>query len=140
MFLCPAREAYQTLFSILGDTDTAAESAQLLAQLARNEEDVATWGDIAAGVMGTFGDALPINSLIEASNETAKVGEVTGALEACHGVVQLRLSPVGLHERGVVLFEDVAGVLVGRGQGVGDEGGTLRSIRISCSRPFSPPL
>ena len=75
-----AREAYQTLFSILGDTDTAAESAQLLAQLARNEEDVATWGDIAAGVMGTFGDALPINSLIEASNETAKVGEVTGAL------------------------------------------------------------
>ena len=30
--------------------------------------------------MGTFGDALPINSLIEASNETAKVGEVTGAL------------------------------------------------------------
>ena len=59
-----AREAYQTLFSILGDTDTAAESAQLL----------------AAGVMGTFGDALPINSLIEASNETAKVGEVTGAL------------------------------------------------------------
>lgn len=28
----------------------------------------------------TFGDALPINSLIEASNETAKVGQVTGAL------------------------------------------------------------
>ena len=75
-----AREAYQMLFSILGDTDTAAESAQLLAQLARNEEDVAAWGDIAAGVMGTFGDALPINSLIEASNETAKVGEVTGTL------------------------------------------------------------
>ena len=75
-----AKEAYQALFSILGDTDTAAESSQLLAQLARNEEDVATWGDIAAGVMGTFGDALPINSLIEASNETAKVGEVTGTL------------------------------------------------------------
>lgn len=29
---------------------------------------------------GTFGDALPINSLIEASNETAKTGALTGAL------------------------------------------------------------
>ncbi|WP_322173170.1 phage tail protein [Acutalibacter caecimuris] len=61
-----------------GRRDT--ESAQLLAQLATSEKDVATWADIAAGVTGTFGDALPINSLIEASNETAKVGQVTGAL------------------------------------------------------------
>ncbi len=75
-----AKEAYGTLFSILGDTDNATEAAQLLAQLAKSEEDVAKWGDIAAGVTGTFGDALPINSLIEASNETAKVGTVTGAL------------------------------------------------------------
>lgn len=75
-----AREAYQTLFSILGDTDNATESAQLLAQLAKSEDDVAAWGEIAAGVVGTFGDALPINSLIEASNETAKVGQVTGTL------------------------------------------------------------
>lgn len=75
-----AKEAYQSLYSILGDTDNATESAQLLAQLATSEKDVATWADIAAGVTGTFGDALPINSLIEASNETAKVGQVTGAL------------------------------------------------------------
>lgn len=75
-----AKEAYQSLYSILGDTDNATESAQFLAQLATSEKDVATWADIAAGVTGTFGDALPINSLIEASNETAKVGQVTGAL------------------------------------------------------------
>jgi len=75
-----AKEAYQTLYAVLGDTDNATESAQLLAQLATAEEDVAKWGGIVAGVTGTFGDALPINSLIEASNETAKVGEVTGAL------------------------------------------------------------
>lgn len=75
-----AKKAYQDLYAVLGDSDNAAESAQLLAQLARSEEDVAKWGDIAAGVTGTFGDALPINSLIEAANETAKVGEVTGAL------------------------------------------------------------
>ena len=75
-----ASEAYKSFYGILGDTDNATESAQLLAQLATSEKDVATWADIAAGVTGTFGDALPINSLVEAANETAKVGTVTGAL------------------------------------------------------------
>ena len=37
-------------------------------------------GHDTAGVSGTFGDSLPIESLIEASNETAKVGEVAGTL------------------------------------------------------------
>lgn len=75
-----AQTAYTELFKVLGDSDTATESAQLLAQLASSEQDVANWSTIAAGVVGTFGDALPINSLIEATNETAKVGQVTGAL------------------------------------------------------------
>lgn len=75
-----AAQAYDRFYGILGDTDTATEASQLLAKLARSEEDVATWADIAAGVSGTFGDALPIESLIEAANETAKVGQVTGTL------------------------------------------------------------
>lgn len=75
-----AEEAYDGFYSILGDTDTATEASQLLAQLAESEEDVARWTEIAAGVSGTFGDSLPIESLIEAANETAKVGEVTGTL------------------------------------------------------------
>ena len=75
-----ANQAYTDLYAILGDTDTAVEAAQLLAQLADSEEDMAEWAGIAAGVAGTFGDALPINSLIEAANETAKTGEITGAL------------------------------------------------------------
>ena len=75
-----AQEAYDGFFSILGETDRATEASQLLAQLAESEEDVATWTEIAAGVNGTFGDSLPIESLIEAANETAKVGEVTGTL------------------------------------------------------------
>lgn len=75
-----AQQAYRGFYGILGDTDTATEASQLLAQLATNEQEVATWTDIAAGVSGTFGDSLPIESLIEASNETAKVGEVTGTL------------------------------------------------------------
>ena len=75
-----AKKAYTGLYAVIGDQDTATEAGQLLAQLASNAEDVAKWTDIAAGVVGTFGDALPINSLIEAANETAKVGKVTGAL------------------------------------------------------------
>ena len=75
-----ATEAYRGFFQILGETDRATEASQLLAQLATSSEDVSKWIDIAAGVYGTFGDSLPIESLIEAANETAKTGEVTGAL------------------------------------------------------------
>lgn len=73
-----AKLAYEGFYRILGDTDTATEASQLLAKLTQNGKDVYTWLHIAAGVSGTFGDSLPIESLIEAMNETAKVGKVTG--------------------------------------------------------------
>ena len=75
-----AQEAYNAFYGILGDTDTATEASQLLAQLADSAEDVSVWTNIAAGVSGTFGDSLPIEGLIEAANETANVGTVTGVL------------------------------------------------------------
>lgn len=75
-----AKQSYTEFYKILGDTDTATEASQLLATLAQDESDIATWAEIAAGVYGTFGDALPIEGLIEAANETAKTGEVTGVL------------------------------------------------------------
>lgn len=75
-----SRKAYRDFYKILGDSDTAAESTQLLAQLAKSEQEVDKWTRTATGVMATFGDSLPINSLIEAANETAKVGTVTGVL------------------------------------------------------------
>lgn len=75
-----AQAAYQGFYSILGDTDTATEASQLLAQLINDEEELSKWTEIAAGVYGTFGDALPIEGLIEAANETAKTGKVTGVL------------------------------------------------------------
>ena len=75
-----ASKAYRDFYKILGDSDTAAESTQLLAQLAKSEQEVDKWTRTATGVMATFGDSLPINSLIEAANETAKVGTVTGVL------------------------------------------------------------
>lgn len=75
-----AKQAYEGLYGVIGDQDTATEAAQLMAGLATSTEDVAAWVDIAAGAAGKFGDALPINSLIEAANETAKTGALTGAL------------------------------------------------------------
>lgn len=75
-----AKQAYSDFYGILGDTDRATEASQLLAQLADSEKDLSMWTEIAAGVNGTFGDSLPIEGLIEAANETAKVGEVTGTL------------------------------------------------------------
>lgn len=75
-----AKQAYEGFYTILGDTGQATEASQLLSQLAVNEQDVAKWIDIAAGVYGTFGESIPIESLIEAANETAKTGQVTGTL------------------------------------------------------------
>lgn len=75
-----AKQAYTAFYGIIGDTDTATEASQLLSRLARSAEDVATWTDIAAGVSGTFGDSLPIETLIEAANETSRTGVVVGTL------------------------------------------------------------
>ena len=75
-----AATAYNEFYQILGDTDTATEASQLLSKLVQNEQDVTKWTRVAAGVSGTFGDSVPIEGLIEATNETAKVGKVTGVL------------------------------------------------------------
>lgn len=73
-----ARKSYRNFYAILGDTDTATEASQLLANMAKNEEEVTKWTRIAAGVHGTFGDSLPIEGLVESANETARTGQVTG--------------------------------------------------------------
>lgn len=75
-----ARKAYSELNSILGETDQAVEAANHLAKLTDNEKDLSTWTNICTGVYATFGASLPIEGLTEASNETAKVGKVTGSL------------------------------------------------------------
>ena len=75
-----ATNTYKSLYSVLGDTGKAKEAAQFIGLMAKNEKDLATWTDICTGVYATFGDALPIEGLTEAANETVKVGQVTGVL------------------------------------------------------------
>lgn len=75
-----AKQTYNDLYRVLGDSGQSVEAANHLAQLTNNEKDLAEWTRICQGAYATFGDSLPIESLTEAANETAKTGEITGAL------------------------------------------------------------
>ena len=75
-----AKEIYSDLYRVLGDTGKATEASQQLAMLTTEQEALSEWTQICQGVYATFGDSLPIESLAEAANETAKTGELTGAL------------------------------------------------------------
>lgn len=75
-----AKNVYDGLYRVLGDSDVAVEAANHLAKLTTNQADLSQWTDICQGVYATFGDSLPIEGLTEAANETAKVGSLTGVL------------------------------------------------------------
>lgn len=75
-----ATETYKNFYSVLGEEDRSVEAVNHLAKFVETEQDMQKWTNIATGVWGTFGDSLPIEGLTEASNETAKVGKVTGVL------------------------------------------------------------
>lgn len=75
-----ATQVYNDLYRVLGDDQQAVEAANHLAQLTTNSKELEQWTKITTGVYATFGDSLPIESLTEAANETAKTGELTGAL------------------------------------------------------------
>ncbi len=75
-----AKETYNDLYRVLGDTGQATEAASHLAKLTTGEKELSEWTNICQGVYATFGASLPIESLTEAANETAKVGTLTGGL------------------------------------------------------------
>lgn len=75
-----AQKAYDGFYKILGESDRTVEAVNHLAEMTKNEEELAQWSTICAGVTARFGDSLPIEGLTEAANETAKVGAVTGPL------------------------------------------------------------
>ena len=75
-----AKETYNDLFRVLGDSGQATEAAQHLAKLTTEEQALAEWTNICQGVYATFGSSLPIESLTEAVNHSSQLGEVQGAL------------------------------------------------------------
>lgn len=75
-----AQKTYETMQSVLGDSAQAVEATNHLAELCQTEEQLAEWTNIATGVYAKFGASIPIEGLTEASNETAKTGQLTGSL------------------------------------------------------------
>lgn len=75
-----AKETYNDLFRVLGDSGQATEAASHIAKLTTEEKALSEWTNICQGVYATFGASLPIESLTEAANETAKTGALTGSL------------------------------------------------------------
>ena len=74
-----ASDVYKELYATIGESDQAVESAANIALLTESEKDAAKWAELASGVLGTFHDTLQPEAFYEAANETAKLGEATGA-------------------------------------------------------------
>ena len=75
-----ANDTFKNFYAILGDEGQTTEAVSHLAELANTKSDLIKWTEIATGVYGKFGASLPIENLTEASNETAKTGQITGGL------------------------------------------------------------
>lgn len=75
-----AKNTYNDLYRVLGDSGQAVEAAQHLAALTNEEAALAEYTTICQGVFATFGASLPLEGLTEAINHTANLGEVQGNL------------------------------------------------------------
>lgn len=71
-------EAYQRLYGVLGDTQTAATTVANLQAIGLSQEDLMVIIDQATGAWATYGDSIPIDGLSESINETIQAGQVTG--------------------------------------------------------------
>lgn len=75
-----AEKTFNDLYAVLGDNGKATEASLHLAQIAKDEKELAEYTNILTGVYATFGDSLPVEGLAEAMNHTAKLGSVQGVL------------------------------------------------------------
>lgn len=72
---------YSGLVGVLGDTDRAVEtSGNLFALCGDNQAQLESLTTSLTGAFSQFGDGLPIESLAEAANETARTGTVVGGM------------------------------------------------------------
>lgn len=75
-----ATDTWRELYSVFGEDDRAVETANNIARMAKNQQELNEWVTITTGIWGTYQDALPVEGLAEAAGETAKTGKVTGVL------------------------------------------------------------
>lgn len=71
-------EAYNRLYAVLGDTQSAATTLANLQAIGLGQEELMDVIDDSIGAWAKYGDSIPIDGLAEAINETIKAGQVTG--------------------------------------------------------------
>lgn len=71
-------EAYQELYGVLADDQTAATTTANLQALGFEQSELMDVIDATIGAWATYGDSIPIDGLAESINETIKAGTVTG--------------------------------------------------------------
>lgn len=71
-------EAFDRMYGVLGDTQTAATTVANLQAIGMSQNDLMELIDATTGAWAEYGDSIPIDSLAESINETIKVGQVTG--------------------------------------------------------------
>lgn len=72
------REAYERLYGVLRDDQSAATTLSNLQALQLEQADLMNVVDACIGGWALYGDSIPIDSLAESINETVKAGQVTG--------------------------------------------------------------
>ena len=71
-------QIYEQLYSVLGDTQSAATATANLQAIGLAQEDLVVITDAAIGAWARYGDSIPIDGLAESINETIQAGTVTG--------------------------------------------------------------
>lgn len=69
---------YNLLYSVLGDTQTAATTTSNLQAIGLEQSKLTDITKGAIGAWAQYGDSIPIDGLAESINETIRVGTVTG--------------------------------------------------------------
>ena len=73
-------EAYERLYGVLGDTQTAATTVANLQAIGLSQEDLISMIDATTGAWSTYGDSIPIDQLAESINLASQQSEISGAL------------------------------------------------------------
>ena len=71
-------EAYDHLYSVLGDAQSTATTLANLQAVGLEQEDLLELINQCVGAWGRYGDSIPIDGLAEAVNETIRAGQITG--------------------------------------------------------------
>lgn len=73
-------ETYERLFGVLADEQSAATATANLQALKLSQEQLTKMTDAAIGAWSRYGDSISIDSLSEAINHSAQLGEVQSSL------------------------------------------------------------